>query len=277
MNRHTKSAFQLCQPECDDVVRSGYFKAAVNRTMRVRQQIALRGEAKFDHIQDVVAWPDAAEPRCWRALDDRSVDTQTGLRVVKSHLPADLTPIRDDVKFTAFTRDPIDCAASGYHLSARLALGPMTPPPDVWLDVFASEGAICGPWRRFTATWSAERARKDGFFMTFEDMKARPTECIERLAAHLDVDLTTAERARVLEQTSFEAMKTMKHKFYPVRQTIWSAKDGQIIRSGRVCLGGDLFSPDAKARFRQAMAEGLKRAGCERVFYGLNANIEGET
>lgn len=276
MNRHMSTAFDDYSPGSGDVVCSAYFKAGTNWVMHICQQIAHRGEARFDHIQDAIAWPDAAEPRYWRDLSDSNTETSsTGLRVIKSHLPANLVPITAQAKYVIVTRDPLDCAASGYHFFAKLVFGPFTPPPDTWLDFFGSDQTISGPWYRFTASWWAERHRENVLFLRFENMKAEPRETIRQIVDFLGVALSDAELDQVQQATSVETMRGMNAQFNPVRQTIWSAPDRKIIRKGDVGEGRTLFSPAAVRRFRSSMAAGLRSAGSDFAGYGLQQPLAG--
>jgi len=270
MNANRDTAYQGYSPKSTDVICSAYFKAGTNWIMHVCYQIAHLGQGEFAHIQDEIAWPDAAQPRYWRALwDDNASASPTGYRVIKSHLSADRTPIESPAKFIAMTRDPVDCAASGYHFFAKLYFGPMTPPPDAWLRFFGSDRAFWGPWSDFTASWWAERHRENVLFLRFEDMKAAPEKTVAQIAGFLGVELSTGQIQRVLERTSFKAMKAQNEKFYPVRQTIWSAPKGEIIRKGAVGDGGALFSESAILSYRASMSEGLTRARSDFPFYDL--------
>ena len=122
MNRYRETAFDGYTPSAADIVCSAYFKAGTNWVMHVCYQITQLGEGQFDHIQDEIAWPDAAEPRYWRALADSNASSSpTGSRVIKSHLPAELVPLDSPAKFVAVTRDPLDCAASGFILFEPVA------------------------------------------------------------------------------------------------------------------------------------------------------------
>lgn len=271
MNANRYTAFAGYEAKASDIICAAYFKAGTNWIMHVCYQIANLGEGSFEHIQDEIAWPDAAQPRYWRALhDDNSSQSKTGFRVIKSHLSADLVPLQSQAKFVAMTRDPLDCAASGYHFFAKLYFGPKTPPPDVWLDFFASEEAFWAPWYRFTASWWQAREQDNVLFMRFEDMKADPNQAIENIAQFLGVSLSSAQVQRVADQTSFATMKKMNDKFYPVRQTIWSSPGGRIIRKGEVGDGDALFSHTAVEQFNAKMANGLSQANCDFPFYQLN-------
>ena len=258
MNRYRETAFDGYTPSAADIVCSAYFKAGTNWVMHVCYQITQLGEGQFDHIQDEIAWPDAAEPRYWRALADSNASSSpTGSRVIKSHLPAELVPLDSPAKFVAVTRDPLDCAASGFHFYSSLLLGPAAPPPDIWLDFFASDKTFYGPWHQFTATWWAARDRDNVLFLRFEDLKSDTEDTVRKIAAFLDIDLSPDQVQRVLDRTSFEAMHEINDRFTPVRQNIWSNSETKIIRKGAVGDGGRLFSDAAIARFRDKTSAGL--------------------
>ncbi|MDA0338272.1 MAG: sulfotransferase domain-containing protein [Proteobacteria bacterium] len=270
MNRHQKTAFATYAATDTDVICSAYFKAGTNWVMHICYQITQHGAGQFEHIQDVISWPDAAEPRYWRALTDSNAATApSGKRVIKSHLSADLVPLDSKAKFVVVTRDPLDCAASGFHFYASLILGPFTPPPDVWLKFFLSDKTFYGPWHKFTASWWAARNRPNVLFLRFEDIKADSKAAIREIAQFLEITLTDSQVQCVASATSFQSMRDINHKFEPVRQTIWSAADTKIIRKGTVGDGNSLFSPEAVQAFREQTAKGLERANSDFPFYGL--------
>ncbi len=270
MNRYQSTAFADYKPLSGDIICSAYFKAGTNWVMHICYQLAQLGEGEFDHIQDVIAWPDAAEPRYWKhAADRQSVPSPSGYYVIKSHLPANLIPLDNNAKFVIVTRDPLDCAASGYHYFAKLVLGPKTPPPDVWLDFFASPDAVCGPWQHFTASWWKERHRKNVLFLRFEAMKADPQQTIREISGFLGLSPSDAQFKRIQDRTAFNAMRAIDQKFYPVRQNMWGASDGKIIRKGAVGDGGHLFSQSAIDRFRQTIRADLRAAQSDFPYYEL--------
>ena len=270
MNRYQKTAFKNYEPTGSDIVCSAYFKAGTNWVMHICYQITQLGNGQFDHIQDEIAWPDAAEPRYWRALSDsNAICSPSGRRVIKSHLPADLIPLQTSTKYIAVTRDPLDCAASGFHFYANLILGPATPPPDVWLDYFALDRTFYGPWHHFTASWWAERNRKNVLFLTFEDLKARPHDTIVDIAQFLEIELTPDQLEDVIKNTSIEAMRKINDRFTPVRQNIWSNHSAKIVRKGAMGDGHSLFSREAIELFRKRTAVGLEREKSDFPHYDL--------
>lgn len=270
MNRNQSTAFVDYVPRSGDIICSAYFKAGTNWVMQICYQLAQLGEGEFDHVQDVIAWPNAAVPRYWKhAADRQSVPSSSGYHVIKSHLPANLIPLDNNAKFVIVTRNPLDCAASGYHYFAKLFLRPKTPPPDVWLDFFASPDAVCGHWQHFTASWWKERHRKNVLFLRFEDMKDDPQKTIRDIASFLGLSPSEPQFQRIEERTVFKAMRAIDHKFYPVRQNMWGAGDGKIIRKGAIGDGDQMFSQTAIERFRQTIRADLHAAQSDFPNYDL--------
>lgn len=264
MNQNLTTGFDGYAPRQGDIIASAYVKAGTNWVMYMCHQIIHLGQAQFDHVQDVMPWPDAAEPRYWLPLSDPTpYASPTGYRVIKSHCATDDLPISDKAKYIAVTRDPKDCAASAYHYFRTILLGPAMPPPDTWIDHFLSDDAIFGRWDAFTASWYQLRNQDNVLFLQFEDIKADPAGTVDQIAGFLGIDLATNIRQRVVEAADFSRMKEINDRFYPVRQSLWTDPEGKIIRKGAVGDGQKLFSPDALARLDRRMAEGLARLGSD--------------
>jgi len=269
MNRN-RNAFTHYTPTDGDVVVSAYFKAGTNWIMHTCHQICHLGEAEFDHIQDVIPWPDAAEPRFWVHVDDPAPrETPTGLRTIKSHLAAYHMPITANAKYIAVTRDPKDCAASAYHFFRSLVFGTSMPPPDNWLDFFASEDPNFGRWDAFTASWYALRDHPNVLFLTFEEVKADTPAAIRRIVDFMGVTLTPEQFEKVAHATSLPEMKKINHKFYPARQTAMTDPKGRMIRKGVTGDAGGLFSEAVRTKFDNNMQQGLVALNCDFPYQKL--------
>lgn len=83
-----------------DVVVMAYVKSGTNWTLQIAQQLLHHGEAEFDHIHDVVAWPDAKDHFPMRhyaiPLEDEMPwkNSPEAKRVIKTHLNKFPTPKR---------------------------------------------------------------------------------------------------------------------------------------------------------------------------------------
>ena len=96
--------------------------------MQITHQIANLGHGEFEHVHDVIPWPDGmpnyalelAHDEVWQAAP-------TNLRVIKSHLALDHIPYNEKARYICVVRDPKDMAASGYHFMKATTMGPMMP------------------------------------------------------------------------------------------------------------------------------------------------------
>lgn len=275
MNQHADSAFDGYTPVENDIFAAAYFKAGTNLLMYICYQICEHGEGEFEHIQDVMPWPDAAQPKYWMNLFDKSAyQSLTGRRVIKTHLPVTKVPINDCAKYIAVTRDPKDCAASGYYYFRSLIFGPGTPPPGVWLEHMASKEAPFGRWDDFTASWYKMRNRPNVLFLHFDELKDKPIDTLKRIAAFLAIELTDEALHRVAEKTSFEAMKSINSRFFPAAQSMWTNVNGSIIRKGQSGDGAALFNNEQIKKFDVDMEEGLRALGSDFPYadrYSLHA------
>lgn len=71
----------------------------------------------------------------------------TGLRVIKTHLPQKHVPFVPEARYIVVTRDPKDCAVSGYRFLQALALGPLMPTIDHWVG-YGLSPTFPDPWPR---------------------------------------------------------------------------------------------------------------------------------
>jgi len=264
MNQHADSAFNGYTPVANDIFAAAYFKAGTNLLMHLCYQISEEGDGEFDHIQDVMPWPDAAQPKFWMNLFDQSAyQSRTGRRVIKTHLPATKVPIDDLAKYIVVTRDPKDCAASGYYYFRSLIFGPKAAPPSIWLDHMMSPKAPFGRWDVFTASWFKLRHQSNVLFLRFESMKHNPVATVETIADFLNISLSSEAVEKVVQKTSFQAMKANNHRFYPATQSMWTSSSGSIIRKGQSGDGEVLFDAEHLRKFDANMEAGLKALGSD--------------
>jgi sulfotransferase family protein len=87
--------FPAYEPTAHDVLVCSYFKSGTNWTMQIAVQVAHRGRAEFEHIHDLVPWPEMpARGRFAVPLADERprAACPTGLRVIKTHLAVGSVP-----------------------------------------------------------------------------------------------------------------------------------------------------------------------------------------
>jgi hypothetical protein len=266
MNR-AMGSFGPYRPGAHDVLVCSYFKSGTNWTMQIAVQIAHRGAARFEHIHDLVPWPEARragrgigvpveDERAWR-------DSPTGLRVIKTHLRAAQVPYSPEARYICVVRDPKDVFVSSYHFVRDGMLGVLMPPKPKWLRTFLSPHAISGSWAEHVAGWWALRQRDNVLFLTYEQMKRDLPGSVRRIAGLMGVTLSDAELASVLQQASFEHMRAISDRFDLAARYRAHRVAGHMIRRGQSGGSGEMLSAEEQQRIDAWCRAELARLDCD--------------
>lgn len=133
----------------EDVIVTTYPKSGTTWMKQIAVQIGFLGDGEYDHIDDVVPWPDKLVPQEGPELNDISglTDSPTGIHVIKSHLEADYIPCDTGVKCICVIRDPKDTLVSVVHFENGFnkLLFDHTIPVREWVAAFQTESFIYQP------------------------------------------------------------------------------------------------------------------------------------
>jgi hypothetical protein len=250
-------------PTAADVFVCAYYKSGTNWALQICQQIAWRGQAQFTHIHDVVPWPDVPQRFHYGASleDPVSAAPPTGLRVIKTHLPASKVPYSAAAHYLCIVRDPKDVFVSSYHFTRHTVAGPLMPSVERWLNCFLSGDAMFGPWAEHAAGYWEWRARPNVLFLTYEHMKRHPENAVTQIAGFMGVSLSPQELAAVVHKSSFPYMKSIEHCFEAnvASQPLWVRSKGAMIRRGEVGKSDDLLSAAQRDRIDDYCRRDLAR------------------
>lgn len=249
-----------------DVVVMVYVKSGTNWTMQIAHQLLHHGEAEFDHIHDVVAWPEARNHFPMRhyaiPLEDEMPwrSSPEGKRVIKTHLNWEQIPYSPDARYISVIRDPKDVFVSSYFFIRN-----MMPLPSVaaWARLFQSDDFnTWGSWAINTAGYWAQRHRPNVLLLSFQEMKRDLPGTVRRIAEFLDVRASDEVLRRVSERSTFEYMKSIDHKFEVWNVIPWHQKTG-MMRKGLQGGSSELLSRDQQLAMDEYFMAELKRLGSD--------------
>lgn len=263
--RMKERAFAGYEPTRHDVFVATFGKSGTNWMMQIAQQIAHRGAAEFEHIHDVVPWPDSPAPGLVSLTDPAPRKASpTGLRVVKTHLETEYVPYDEDATYLTVLRDPKEVLVSSYHF-----LGGMFGVLDhvsisEWLELCLEPGSLATGWAVHTAGFWDWRDRPNVLVMTYREIKREPVRSIERVAAVMGVDLSEGELAEVLERASFAYMSAHESQFAPPRLPLMKESERPLMVRRRASgSSGELLSGAQQDEIDRFCQTELSRLGSD--------------
>ncbi len=253
------------QPTPHDVFACVYFKSGTNWLMQILVQVIHHGAAEFEHIHDIVPWPDSPVRNYAVALSDETAwkNSPTGLRVIKTHHEFAKVPYSKEARYVCVVRDPKDVCVSAYHFVRAEGMGPMTPSVPNFVEHFLSPNYHFYPWAEFVDGYWRVRDRDNVLFMTYEEMKWDLAGTVRRIAAFLGVALSEDEVEAVVRRSSFDHMKQIEDKFETGMIVPWAKPHGAMIRRGQHKGSAELLTPALQQRIDDRCRGELKRLGCD--------------
>ncbi|MGO9948149.1 MAG: sulfotransferase domain-containing protein [Steroidobacteraceae bacterium] len=260
------SCFAGYKPTGHDVFACAGFKSGTTWLLQIAVQIAYLGQAEFDNIHSVVAWPDAHSPFRRRIIplaDDSPVRrAPTQLRIVKTHLQQQLVPYSSKARYMVMVRDPKDVIVSGYHFIRSLLLGPLMPTVRHWVELSLSGELPSGSWARHLDSYWRMRNEPNVLFLTYEDLSANPDGAVQQIARFMNVDLEPGQLEAVTRAVTFEEMRTWRNKFDPGRVVPWG-KAHSMLRKGRPGEAAELLSSELRQLIDDHSRMELRRLNCD--------------
>jgi hypothetical protein len=259
------------EAEEGDVFVVTQMKCGTTWMQQVVYEIAMRGRGNLGddgsrHIYAVSPWIEAS----WAvSLSDAPRLGSNQIRLIKSHMPAKLLPIGEKARYIYVTRHPIACFASCADFVGML-LGPLAPSRGVLLDWFCSDRMWWGPWpEHVEGWWRAAQSHANVLFVHFEEMHADLPAVVDRVAAHVGVELSPSEREAVIGKSGFGYMKAREERFSMAPPSPFG-ETGTFMPSGRSDRSTDVLLPE-RARVIAFCRERLRGASypVERFYADL--------
>jgi hypothetical protein len=211
--KQKQAAFAGYTPTKHDVFVCTYAKSGTYWTMQIALQIAHYGEAEFEHVHDVIPWPDVFMPTAVTLEDKRpQEESPTGLRVIKTHLESEFVPYHPDAKYIVVVRDPKkEAFVSSYHFARALSpFGKMDFQLDEWMELFLENQTPYGSWAEHAASFWEWRKKPGVLYITFDELKKNHRSVSAHIAELMGVQLTEEQLDKVVEKSSFQYMQKIE-------------------------------------------------------------------
>jgi len=269
-----KNPFRGYAPGPQDVFVMTYAKSGTNWMLQIAQQLIHHAKADFDHIHDVVPWPDTeAMPAFLRryaipltqATDwERAPERK---RVIKTHFNWELLPYSPEARYIAVVRDPKDVFVSNYFFVRDGVYGAAMPTPATWYRSFLSKNFVLGgSWAVNAAGYWAERHRPNVLILSFKSMKHDLRSAVRRVAAFLEITADEAVIDEVCRLSTFDYMKRIDHKFHMGKMIPWR-KEGAMMRKGTQGGSSELLSPVQQREIDAHFQAELKALGSDLPYH----------
>jgi hypothetical protein len=266
-----ENPFRNLKPGPHDVIVMTYAKSGTNWMMQIAHQLIWHGKGEFDHLHEVVPWPDselmsASFIRKYAiSLDDATQWQQAPerKRVIKTHFNFDHLPYSPQAHYIAVIRDPKDIFVSSYFFARDSILGKSMPSVKTWYDMFLSENfMIGGSWAVNAASYWAVRDRPNVRIFSFKEMKRDLPGVVRQVAEFLKIPAGEELLAEVTRQSSFDYMKKIDHKFH-IGKVKLGKEPGKMIRSGKQGGASELLTPEQQREMDRYFQAELKRLNCD--------------
>jgi hypothetical protein len=267
--RHDANPFRTYTPGPQDVIVMTFPKSGTNWMLQIAYQLIHHARGPYDHIHDVVPWPDVAtmpgfmqryaiplEQADWQHAAERK-------RVIKTHFNWDKLPYSTEARYVAVIRDPKDVFVSSYYFIRDNIYGSAMPRPDTWFRLFLSRNFLLGgSWAVNAAGYWAERHRRNVLVLSFKEMKRDLPAAVRQVAAFLDATVSAAMIEEVCHLSSFSYMKSIDHKFGMGKLTPWR-EPGSMIRRGAHGGSSELITPAQQRQIDDYFQAELRALGSD--------------
>jgi hypothetical protein len=264
-----KDPFRGYVPGSQDVFVMTYAKSGTNWMMQIAHQLIHHGNGNYDHIHDVVPWPDTQAMPGFMKKYAIPLSEATGWqtapeprRVIKTHYNWESLPHADVARYIAVIRDPKDIFVSNFFF-IRDVYGPAMPSLDTWFKLYLSDDFMFGgSWAINTAGYWAERHRPNVLIVSFKSMKLDLRATVLKVAEFLDVHVSDEVIDEVCRRSSFEYMKSTDDKFQIGKIIPWR-QPGAMIRKGAQGSSSELLSLERQREVDTHFMAELKQLGSD--------------
>ncbi|XP_034621705.1 amine sulfotransferase-like isoform X2 [Trachemys scripta elegans] len=183
-------------------------------------------------------------------------------RLFTTHLPYYLVP-RDlrnrRAKVIYVARNPKDVAVSYFHFSNLSVTLETIPDFNIFLERFLAGKVASSSWLDHVRGWSTHREEFNIFFLTYEEMKKDLRGAVLKICKFLGKQLNEKELDTVVENATFDKMKTDPRANYDSMQSnLQERGKGHFLRKGIIGDWKNTMTVAQSERFDNVFKEKMK-------------------
>ena len=226
--------FDGYEPNANDIIVATFAKSGTNMMLQMAIQTIYKGNASFNHIHELVPWPDTDLVVPAKLEDNKTYSfSPTGQRVIKTHLGAKDVPYDEQAKYICVLRNPCEVMVSSYHfIGGILGVCDHISLHD-WVDLMIELSFVemCAAHAAGFWEW---RDRPNVLVWSYREAVKHPEQLISEVASLVDVDLDEESFDRVKRKASFSYMKAHESCFEPpANPFVAKNRRAKMVRAGK--------------------------------------------
>jgi len=252
----------------DDVFVVTFPKAGTTWTQQIVKLLRNNGENDGKLLVHSVPWIAANSGKLLPKID---LDSLPKPRSFKSHMPYNHTPggppNKLPCKYICVARNPKDSMVSFYYHYCRAYVkhdSSVQLPWDLFYRYYLNGDADFGDYFNHVLSWWAHKDDENVLFLKYEDMKKDLPGNVTKIANFIGADLLEEAQAKVVAQTTFDAMKKDDTANYSFSNSRAKPGSEHFIRKGEVGDWKHLFTAEQSAEVDRMFQE--RFAGTGLVF-----------
>ncbi|KAJ8245890.1 hypothetical protein GJAV_G00261390 [Gymnothorax javanicus] len=254
------------RPDPSDILIATYPKAGTTWTQEIVDLLLHNGDAeacKRGPISSRSPFLEiVAPPPIPSGLDQLS--EMSPPRIIKTHLPIQLVPEgfwENKCKVIYVARNAKDNLVSYFHFDRMNKMQPEPGPWEDYIQKFMKGELAWGSWYDHVKGYWQERERRNILYLFYEDMKENLHEEVQRIKQYLDLSVSDDAIARIVELTSFKAMKENPSTNYSfLSKIVFDESISTFMRKGVVGDWVNHFSPSQLKMFDENYEQQMKTA-----------------
>jgi hypothetical protein len=250
---HGRRSFR---PRPDDLYVVSYPRSGTTWMQFMLHRLVGRDDRDFAHISQVSPWFERS--LAVGSMTAADFERFPSPRIMKSHLPYGWLPRAG--RYVYVWRDGRDVAVSYYHFY-RSHLGCRDDFTTFFQRFLLGDLQYCS-WFQHAADWMAHANDSEVLVVHYDELHRDRAAVLRRVAAHAGMAVSDDRIARVVAETSFEAMKRHESRFD--HTTALLLERGQaprsFLRHGTIGEGAAALDEGQHAAFEERLRRTTERA-----------------